>query len=86
MPLPGPGRYRLFLPPFPMGALVVVAASPPTLTMLGATAPYDPVDDVFPFGPTTGVSCQGGTWEATVPDKNGLPVTLKGPCTFLGNP
>lgn len=81
MPLPPPGKYGLILPPFPFPLPVVVGPPPlSTLTMGGQTAPYDALDDVWAFAPNVGATCKGGSWEVTVPDKHGLPVTLAGPC------
>lgn len=82
MPLPAtPGSYNLFLPPFPI-PLTVVLGPPPLseLTVAGLTAPYDPVDDGWSYGPMTAISCKGARWEAVVPNKDGLPVVLGGPC------
>jgi len=81
MPLPAPGSYHLILPPFPYPLLVHVGPPPMFgLTLLGLTGPYVPSQDVFSFGPTFGVTCNGGTWTAVLPDKQGNPVELTGPC------
>ena len=86
MPLPAEGRYRLFLPPFPLGVEVRVQRVPtPMLHTPMGDMPFVPEEDVFVEGPTVGVRClDDGHWEATLPDKNGLPVTLAGNCLYLG--
>ena len=80
MPFPPAGKFRLFLPPFPVGIDVTVMLNPPRLLMAGMVGPYVPSQDVFSFGPTFGVTCNGGSWTAVLPDKSGNPVEIAGPC------